>query len=173
MYVFWITILISILPLWFLQNIIHELSHGLTAYIKFGWGFSIYPFPSYKLGHFTFAHCKYEFKESALDIGKNGIALLSIMPKIVNIVLIVIAISISYFINSLIVAGILLTFATTNIIDYAVGISTLFRSKPVETDLWIFQKASGASLLLLRLTLPILFIDGSFLIIQSLLFHLK
>jgi hypothetical protein len=138
---FWIAVLVSIIPLWLLQNVIHELAHGLTMYFGWKWNFSIYPFPSKKLGRFTFAHCTYERTENSKDLDEKGRALVSIMPKIVNAVFIILAQIIAVATTSLpILSAILLVFAWCNYIDFTVGICTLFRSEPKETaDLWRFQ----------------------------------
>jgi len=150
---FWIAVLVSILPLWLLQNTIHELAHGLTMYFGWKWKFSIYPFPSMKLGRFTFAHCTYEQTDESKELDDKAKALVCIMPKIVNTVLIVLAqIFATAAIGMPVLAAIFLVFAWCNYIDFSVGMFTLFRSSPKDTsDLWSFQRHSGIALNHLRL----------------------
>ena len=68
----WITLFIVLIPLWLLQNIVHELSHGLTLKMGWDWDFKIWPFPSKKLGRFTFAHVTYQKKPTSKDPGDSG-----------------------------------------------------------------------------------------------------
>jgi hypothetical protein len=138
---FWIIIACSILPLWFLQNVIHELAHGLTVKIGWGWDFSIYPFPSNKLGRFTFAHVKYTNNENSKVIPEKGFGLVSAMPKIVNIVLIVLsALFIAIFYNNVYVVAPLIVFTWCNYIDFTVGMLSIFKANKTKSDIWRIQK---------------------------------
>ena len=135
---FWITVLASIIPLWFLQNVIHELSHGLTMWFGWKWEFLIYPLPSKKLGRFTFAHITYSKTSESKDISEHGKALVSIMPKIVNSIFILLAgiISISIM-NSPILSAMTFVFMWCNVIDFTVGLMSIFGSSS-ESDIWKF-----------------------------------
>jgi hypothetical protein len=135
----WIVCLIAILPLWLLQNVIHELSHGLTLWIGWRWKFSIYPLPSTKLGRFTFAHVTYSPTASSREPAPGDWALVSIMPKIVNCVFMMLGqVGAALFESCPAVALPLALFAVFNYIDFAVGMLGIFKDKK-ENDLWKFQ----------------------------------
>ena len=140
----WIVTLAVILPFWFLQNVIHELSHGLTLKLGWKWNFSIYPLPSMKLGRFTWAHVKYERTEESKEVDKEGWALIRIMPKLVNIVFMLLASVLAAGISNNVVTMILLVFAWTNFIDYFVGMLSAIRLSGLNggqsTDLLKFKR---------------------------------
>lgn len=160
---FWIAVLVSILPLWLLQNIIHETAHALTAYFGWSWKFSIYPFPSMKLGYFTFAHCKYWSVENSKEISPTGNGIIAIMPRIVNMLFIIIGM-IFCAINNQTVIGVFLVFCWCNFIDFVFGLSTIFRKQPKDSvDLWKFQKAFNFSINKIRIysiVLILVFLTG-------------
>lgn len=136
---FWIAVLVSIIPLWLLQNVIHELSHGLTMWFGWKWKFSIYPFPSRKLGRFTFAHVTYEQTDESTEPDENGLALVSIMPKIVNTLFMAIAGIIAVSLTGFeILPAILLVFVWCNFVDFTFGLLGIFRSKR-KSDIWKFR----------------------------------
>lgn len=151
MSVFWIAVLISVIPLWLLQNVIHELSHGMAAAVGWKWDFSIYPFPSMKLGRFTFAHCKYWPVENSKEIGTIGTGIIAIMPRVVNIAFMVIGM-IFCAANNQVIIGVFLVFCWCNFIDFAFGLSTIFRKEPkYSVDLWKFQKAFNIDINIIRI----------------------
>lgn len=140
----WIICLIAVLPFWLLQNIIHEAAHGLTMWFGWRWKFSIYPFPSKKLGRFTWAHVTYSSGSDSRDVDDDGKALVAIMPKIVNGV---------FMVGGQLLAGAisvpaavlpLAMFATFNYIDFIVGMLGIFKSNK-QNDLWQFQHHIGIS----------------------------
>jgi len=150
MAVHWIVLLCAIFPLWLLQNVIHELSHGLTIWLGWKWKFSIYPFPSKKLGRFTFAHVIYEKAEGSEDISAIGMALVAIMPKITNILFVLKAqiwATISIGIPS--IAIVILLFAWFNFVDFIVGALAIFKSAN-ESDIWKFQSYTNIRPKLIR-----------------------
>lgn len=141
----WIVLLIAILPFWLLQNIIHELAHGLALRLGWGWKFTIWPFPSMKLGRFTFAHVLYEPTETSTTPSSRGWGLVSIMPRIVNGV---------FFMCSTVLATVLRTicpvaavlcalFAACNLADFTFGVAGIFRREPNQSDIWRFQAYFG------------------------------
>lgn len=134
----WIVLLIVLVPLWLLQNVIHELSHGLTLWAGWRWGFKIWPFPSKKLGRFTFAHVIYHRTEESKDPDNKGWALIAIMPRITNVVLITLALVPSMLISNKAIAMPFLIFMWTNLIDMCVGLLTSLKS-PNKADIWVFQ----------------------------------
>lgn len=138
----WIIMLAAILPLWLLQNVIHELAHGLAMKIGWGWRFSIYPFPSKRLGRFTFAHVTYSPGPDSVDPGETGRALVSIMPKCVNTVFAFAAAVASLSLlqaGLLSAAAVLALFLVCNYIDFTVGMLAVFGSNEM-ADLHRFKR---------------------------------
>ena len=155
MEIHWIVLLCSILPLWLLQNTIHKLAHSLTIYMGWKWKFSIYPFPSKRLdGRFTFAHVLYEMTEESKMPSKYGIALVSIMPKITNILFILKAqLWAVFFMEIPSISLIALLFSLFNFIDFAFGALQIFRSKLDNAiDIWDFQYNSEISIKTIRIS---------------------
>ena len=166
----WITILISVPILWLLQNIIHELSHGLTRKLGWNWDFKIWPFPSKKLGRFTFAHVNYFKNENSREISEKGSGLISIMPKISNLIFIFLSGIFLYFqIGPAIFLSILAVFMLCNYIDAMVGTLGIFinSKKDSKSDIWRFQRRLNLDLSKMRvivaliLVLLTVFISGS------------
>ena len=141
----WIVTLIAIIPFWFLQNVIHELSHGLT--IKLGWkyDFSIYPFPSNKLGRFTWAHFTYTATSESKEPNNEGWALVHIMPKLVNILFILVSTILAAAISNNTATMLLLVFAWTNFIDFFTGMLSGIKFTTKKTDLKKFQEKLNIS----------------------------
>lgn len=140
----WIVCLIAVLPLWFLQNIIHEAAHGLTMWLGWRWKFSIYPFPSNKLGRFTWAHVTYSSGPDSKEVDDDGKALVAIMPKIVNGVFMVGGQFLAGAVAVPSVALPLAMFATFNCVDFIVGMAGIFKNNK-QNDLWQFQSHIGIS----------------------------
>lgn len=136
----WIVFLVLLIPFWLLQNTIHELSHGLTRYIGWKWKFKLWPFPSWKLGRFTFAHVKYEKTPESKELNNKDRALVSVMPKIVSAVFIIIATISSAAISNDVASIIFLMFAFFNFIDFCAGFVSVFFREPNESDMWRFQR---------------------------------
>jgi len=146
MFFSWITLLISIPILWLLQNIIHELSHGLTVKLGWNWDFSIWPFPSRRTGRFTFAHVKYFMNKSSQPIPDKGYALISIMPKISNLFFIIISACLLFLqLGHPIFLSVIAVFMICNYIDSFVGLKTAYQNKEkkINSDIWKFQTNSG------------------------------
>jgi len=152
MNVFLITVLISIIPLWELQNVLHELTHGLTIKLGWKWNFTLYPYPNTKLGRFCFASVLYEKVAGSKDMNDKDYGIVALAPKIMNLFFIILSsILACCFLHNDIAFGVLLVFITCNFIDFVFGILTLFRSAPKEgVDLWVFQKGFGYSIHILR-----------------------
>lgn len=158
----WISILISIPILWFLQNIIHELSHGLTMKLGWNWDFKIWPFPSKRLGRFSFACVKYFRNENSRDISDEGNTLVSIMPRISNILFIFISGTLLYFhIGPAILLSILSVFIICNYIDTMVGtLGILINSKKdSKSDIWSFQRYLNLDLYKFRIIIIIILVS--------------
>jgi hypothetical protein len=147
MAVHWIVLLVAIVPFWLLQNIIHELAHGLTLRIGWGWRFRIWPLPSMKLGRFTFAHVVYEPTATSSTPDNAGWALVSIMPRLVNGVFIMLSsVSATLLWAPAPVASVLCAlFAACNFVDFAVGMAGIFRSEPNQSDIWRYQTYMNAN----------------------------
>jgi hypothetical protein len=138
----WITFLLVIVPIWFLQNVIHELSHGLTIKLGCGWNFKIWPFPSNKLGRFTFAHTIWEKTASSKDPTDSGWALIYIMPRLTNIMFMMLSVILLYVCSNTILSMILLVFMWTNFVDFCVGLFSSLK-KPSKSDIWRFRDCLG------------------------------
>jgi hypothetical protein len=145
----WIVLCVVIVPFWLLQNVIHELSHGLTLKLGWKWNFEIWPFPSNRLGRFTFACITYEENLNSKNPGDSGWALVSIMPRIINIILIFLLVSMLALCTNKIISIILLVFVWTNLIDFCVGLLSSLK-KPNQSDIWEFQKYLGVPVNYLR-----------------------
>ena len=137
----WILLLAALVPFWLLQNIIHELAHGLTMRLGWAWRFRIWPFPSMKLGRFTFAHVVYEPSAASGTPTNKGWALVSIMPKLVNVAFMILGTVLSIVLRpvSMATAGLLVLFAVCNAVDFSVGMTRIFCRNPDEADIWKFQ----------------------------------
>jgi len=131
----WIVTLTAIIPFWLLQNVIHELSHGFTIKLGWKWKFSIYPFPSTKIGRFTWAHITYERIPESIDPSKERWGLIHIMPKLVNIVFVLIASTLALAIPNDTASMLLLVFSWANLIDFGTGVVALLRSPTKKSDL--------------------------------------
>lgn len=152
MAVHWIVLLVAIIPFWLLQNIIHELSHGLALRFGWGWKFSIYPFPSMKLGRFTFAHVIYEPTATSGTPTNKGWGLVSIMPRIVNGAFFMMAVTLATLLRTVspIAAVLCALFAACNLVDFSVGMAGIFRREPNQSDIWRFQSYIGIDVYKLR-----------------------
>jgi len=109
-YINWWLVLALFVPFWLLQNIIHEISHGLVVFSR-GWGFQIYPVFHWahrdngraryfwnppprqqrKVGEWQwyFARVVYKQDEGAKDITPKGWLLVALAPRITNTMLMV------------------------------------------------------------------------------------
>lgn len=165
----WIVLLVAIIPFWLLQNVIHELSHGLTLKLGWGWKFKIWPFPSTKLGRFTFAHVTYEKTPDSADPPEYGWALVSIMPRIVNVAFIALSsLLLAVFANK-IVSVLVLVFMWTNLIDFCVGLLSSLRSSN-QADIWRFQARLGIPVDYLRYScVGLVVYQAAFVIVATLL----
>lgn len=152
MAIHWIIFLISILPFWLLQNVIHELSHALTIFFGWKWKFNIWPFPSKRLGRFTFANVVYMPTSESLPLEKKDWALVSIMPRIINGVFVTISSILAMFLHhvSMIPTLLLVLFSWCNLVDYCFGMSSIFRSEPRETDIWKYKMNMEADISKMR-----------------------
>jgi len=152
MAVHWIVLLAAIIPFWLLQNIIHELAHGLALRLGWGWKFSIYPFPSTKLGRFTFAHVIYEPTATSGTPTSQGWGLVSIMPRIVNGVFLMTAATLAAVLRTVspVAAVLCALFAACNLVDFSVGMAGIFRKDPNQSDIWRFQSYIGIDVYKLR-----------------------
>lgn len=147
----WIVALAAILPLWLLQNVIHELAHGITMWIGWRWKFKIFPFPSTRLGRFTWAHVVYEPTSKSSDPSPAERALVSIMPKLVNVFFIFLVAIFSVPLYGVPIAlALVLMFGIFNLVDFVAGFSSIFRDAP-NTDIWRFQKGTGVPVSHLRI----------------------
>jgi len=157
----WIALLISIPILWLLQNVIHELSHGLIMDIGWDWDFKIWPFPSKKLGRFTFAHIKYFKNKDSRDPSLSGQALVSVMPKIINLFFILVAGTMLFFgLGNTIYLSILAVFVMCNYIDALVGTQVIFRNskKDSASDMWKFKRNLDLDLTKMRIVIAIILV---------------
>jgi hypothetical protein len=152
MAVHWIVLLVALVPFWLLQNIIHELAHGLALRLGWGWRFSIWPFPSMKLGQFTFAHVIYEPTVTAVAPTSKGWGLVSIMPKIVNVVFLIVTAVLATALRTVspVAAVLCALFASCNLVDFSVGMAGIFRQEPNQSDIWRFQSYIGVDVYKLR-----------------------
>lgn len=165
----WIVLLVAVIPFWLLQNVIHELSHGLTLRLGWNWDFKIWPFPSTALGRFTFAHVKYMKNSESTDPPEAGWALVSIMPRIVNIVFILISAFFLAVFSNMVVSILFLLFMWTNLIDFCVGMLSSLR-EPNKSDIWKFQSYLGIPKDYLRYTcVGMTIYQGAFVIVATLL----
>ena len=143
-------------PFWFLQNCIHELSHGLTLYSS-GCRFKIIPWPSKYKGRWYFALCQWTKWTNPSNKLK---ALMNIMPRISNFVFILLSYILIFSIQNEYLSAVLAVFVACNLIDFAVGLIPAYYSQPKNTtDIWRFVK---------NLTFPIKYVK----IIGTILFFL-
>jgi len=128
MEIHWIVILVAILPFWFLQNCIHELSHGLTIRLGWRWGFKIWPLPSFGVGgRFSFAHTTFNRTEKSKDLEESDWALIFAMPKLVNILFISVFSILAAVTSNDVIAMLTLVFVWANFIDFGVGMLPAMR----------------------------------------------
>lgn len=144
MALYWIVLLAAVIPMWLLQNIIHELSHGLAVFIGWGWRFSIWPFPSKRLGNFTFAHVLFFPTATSKDPGNAGWGTVAIMPKIVCGALMVATSLAACLLSGYPVAALLLCqLGLFSLVDFSTGIAGLLFGEPNSNDFWRFQEHTG------------------------------
>lgn len=121
-------ILFVLIPLWFLQNVIHETAHGLVVKI-FKWDFIIYPYPNTKLGRFTFASVLFIQPPNSQNLTAGQIAWVYGMPKLVNLVFIAVLNSILFLAPlNFYVFTVLSAFLLTNLVDFQSGFFSLLRN---------------------------------------------
>jgi hypothetical protein len=133
---FLITVLVIITPMWFLQNTIHQLSHGLTAWFKWKWHFKIYPWPSNNSGKISFSDIIYEGSDQSKEADDQGMVLVLWMPKIVNSILIILSGILAISTLSIeILSALFIVFLWANLIDFTIGLTSIFRSQG-ESDIW-------------------------------------
>ena len=131
----WILILSCMLPFWFLQNCIHELSHGLTLYPS-GCRFKIVPYPSKYNKKWYFAICHWT---KWTNPSNNMIALMNIMPRISNCIFIVFSYILIFSIQNQYLSSVLFVFILCNLVDFCIGLIPIFYSSPKKTtDIWRF-----------------------------------
>lgn len=141
MAIHWIVFLAALLPFWLLQNVLHELAHGLALKLGWGWKFSIWPFPSKRLGRFTFANVVYEPTCVSKVPTSKGWAFISAMPKIMNLFFFFASIIVGLMISRShkVVAFLCEVFGICNMVDFSFGMASIFRREPNQSDMWRFQ----------------------------------
>lgn len=141
----WVILLAALAPFWFLQNVIHELAHGLALRLGWGWKFTIWPFPSMRLGRFTFAHVLYEPTAESTTPTNQGWGLVSIMPKIANGAFFILGTLLSTLLVKVspVAAALCALFAGCNLVDFSVGMAGIFRAEANDSDIWRFQASAG------------------------------
>jgi hypothetical protein len=161
---------VFVLTLWLIQNVSHEGAHALTA-IKYGAKIvDFWPFPSTKLGTFTFAHVSWQWGEAGAPSNK-GRALISGAPLILNTVLVTVLLA-SRFLFPEMGAG-LATFLSawmlTNYVDGAVSLGTFYRPEPefkgFLTDGWSVKHQLGVPTLWCRVTAVLWHLAFGFLVL--------
>lgn len=133
--VWWID-LIAALALWLPQNAIHEGAHAVAARHWGGKIIEFWPFPSKKLGYFTFAHVRWQWAEGHPDETADGVV--AIAPQALNTLLLMVIFIIEPRISNPVASSILFGWALTNFVDGAYNLSTLYRKRPevARTDGW-------------------------------------
>jgi len=150
----WILMLCCIPPFWFLQNCIHELSHGLTLYPS-GCRFRIVPWPSKYDGKWYFALCHWT---KWTNPPNHLIALMCIMPRISNFIFILLSYVLMFYIQNQYLSAILFVFVVCNLEDFFTGMIPIFHSTPKEeTDIWRFLKKTNFSKTTIRAVGGVLF----------------
>jgi len=141
MEVHWIAAISAILPMAFLQSVIHQLSHGLAMRIGWKWGFKIHPLPSKGASGVVWPHVTYRMCSKSCDLDMFGKAIASIAPKIANVVLVMASgIAITQLLNPTLLT-LLLMFALANTVDFMSALS-IFR-KSGTSDIWRFSNYTG------------------------------
>lgn len=168
-FVWWIA-LIAALPVWLLQNVMHELMHGL-AILPWGWRFKIWPFPGRINGRFYFAYVEY-LNVNNITIPGYGWVAVHLMPKIYNLMVLLVGTLLFLFVPFGAVGHtIITTLIIAQLIDFTTGMVALFRSSEPDslTDvgasyylllvppLWAWRVAAlfCVSLFVLMLLLPL------------------
>jgi len=147
----WMVAFAALLPMWLLQNTLRELSRGITIWIGWRWKFKIFPFPSTRLGRFTWAHVVYEPTPASAELEEADRGLVSIMPKVVNTAAVMASAIAAVFLSGVPVALVLvLMFGIFNLVDFVAGFFSIFRDVP-NTDIWRFQRGTGIPVLHLRI----------------------
>jgi len=151
----WI-ILLAVLPFWFLQNILHELAHGLTLWLGWRWKFSIWPFPSKKLGMWTFSHVVYSPTSDSTDPSNKGWGLVSGAPALMNLVFLLTGSALATCLwPTYIIAPFCAMFAFFNLIDFTVNAASIFRREPNQSDIWRVQSYTKTDTYTLRWTVAL------------------
>ena len=159
---FLLEIILMSIFLWLLQNIIHEMSHGIYIWIKYRWRFTIYPLPSKRLGQFTWSYINYEQTKKSKPIDNYGMATSLLIPKIVNIFFIPISFFLLMIFHEIRQVKLLLTiFVIFNYIDFSSGLINIFRKKNCN-DVWNYKYYSGLSVKLLRILFSIFILVANF-----------
>lgn len=161
----------SIIPLIFLQNALHEVSHGLCV-LPFGWGFRIYPFfhwynittgeyrfsltrpTSIGIWGWYFARVETFRNINARELPKYLLVLFYIAPRITNTIIVVVL----FVLNVLLtipssMQTFLMLFCICQVIDGFVGIMPLFyaNKQTSMTDVWQYQRLTEAPIWYLRI----------------------
>jgi hypothetical protein len=138
-----LTLLVA-LALWLPQNAAHEGAHILAAR---QWGAKLVefvPWPSKKLGYFTWAHVRWRWENG--HPGSIGDALTAIAPQFTNTVVLILCAGLYLVLpESPWGRSILTGWAITNFVDGAYNLSTVWRKRPesARTDGWRFVLAMG------------------------------
>jgi hypothetical protein len=130
--------LVLLLPLWLLQNIVHEVSHTLIPRWK-GCKTSIYPWPSIRDGRFYFAYATWTCRMS-----KREKAWTSAMPRVANLALLVLSTMLLAIGMPKLLATALLVLQVTNWVDFSYSTMGIFRDNPAN-DAWQTAKYFGWS----------------------------
>jgi hypothetical protein len=129
--------------------VIHEAAHGITIGLGWKYKFSIWPFPSMRLGRFTFACVTYEPTSESKPVSDFGWALVAIMPKVVNVVLVCLSQVCVVFVSPHIALPILLV-PWFNLVDFSTAVISIFKTQN-KSDTWEFQRLTGVSVVGLRI----------------------
>jgi hypothetical protein len=146
---------------WFLQNVIHESSHGLIPYLK-GCDVTIYPWPKHMNGRWYMAYCTWRCKVVFPTWLK---LIISAAPRIVDLLIIGVTMVIrpeNAWANTVVQA-----FQIAAYVDFAFNTMGIFFGPDRKNDAWDCAKHAGwtsawklrlgSTMITAAVTVPVLF----------------
>jgi len=137
----WLIPIFGIL-MWLVQNLQHELAHAIVAKSSGAKIIEIWPFPSKKLGYFSWAYVIFYFEKSPSRIQEGFISAAPFIAAGINMLLISLILGFHGMIIHPALSTFLCVMFVTNLVDSSYGLSTFYRKKPkISTDGWKFSSA--------------------------------
>ena len=132
---------LAIIPaIWFLQNVVHESSHGILPLIK-GCKIKIYPWPKFMNGRWYMAYMTYEYPAGVGGFSPAANFIVSASPRIVDLLIIAITTVIqpeNAWVNTVLQAWQIAAF-----IDFSFNTMGAFYGPDRGNDAWACAKLAG------------------------------